>query len=190
MWNGLAKSKVGAGSAISARRLIRAVGRLGRAREGTSAVELAICLPLIAGFIIPIIDLGMGAYTQMQVANAAQAGAEYAAVRGFNVTNIVNAVGGATNLSGIEPNPSQGTPSPAPTQSCSCVNVNVIHGVTTTTIDPATPASSPPCSQTCPQGNVGIFVTVTAQASYTTLFDYPGISSPLTLTSQSIIRVK
>jgi hypothetical protein len=187
MWKQLSKLTSSAGKAISLRQVIGAVIRFGRAREGASAVELAICFPLIAGLIIPVIDLGMGAYTQMQVANAAQAGAEYAAVRGFNIANIVNTVASATNLPGIQPNPNQlvsgvFTPTPAPSQSCSCISG--------TAIVPALPAGSPPCSQTCPNGNVGIFVTVTAQASYATLFSYPGIPSPLTLTAQSIIRVK
>jgi len=49
-----------------------------RERKATSAIELALVLPLIAGMIVPLTDLGMGAYTKMQVQNAAQAGADYA----------------------------------------------------------------------------------------------------------------
>jgi len=168
---------------MSARKLLHTLRDLITKRDGASAVELAICLPLIAAIIVPLTDLGMGAYTQMQVANAAQAGAEYAAAKGWNSDNIVTMVANATNLAGIQPNPSQKPAySPAPAQSCSCVSG--------TTITAATPASAPPCSQTCPSGSVGTFVTVTAQASYTPLFSYPFISSPVTLTAQSVIRIK
>jgi hypothetical protein len=147
--------------------------RFARNRKGTSAVELALCLPLLAGMVVPLTDIGMGAYTQMQVTNAAQAGAEYAGVVGFNSANIVSAVTNATSLSGV-------TASPAPAQSCNCVSG--------TTVGPS--LGTPPCAQACASGKVGTFITVSAQATYTTLFDYPGISSPLTITAQSVIRIK
>lgn len=152
---------------------IRTLRRFVRNRSGTSAVELALCLPLLAGMIIPLTDLGMGAYTQMQVANAAQAGAEYAGAVGFSSANIVSAVTNATSLPGV-------TATPAPSQSCNCV--------TGTTVGAS--LGTPPCAQICASGKVGTFVTVSAQATYTTLFDYPAISSPLTLTAQSVIRIK
>lgn len=158
---------------ISARASFRALRRFLRDRAGTSAVELGLCLPLVAGMIIPLTDLGMGAYTQMQVVNAAQAGAEYAGTSGFNSANITNAVTNATSLPGV-------SATPAPAQSCNCV--------TGTTVGPS--LGTPPCAQTCTSGTVGTFVTVGAQATYTTLFNYPGISSPMTLSAQTVIRIK
>jgi len=141
-------------------------------REGTSTLELAVCLPLLVGMLIPIADLGMGAYTQMEVQNAAQAGAEYAAVTGYNSGNIQNAVTSATSLSGV-------SASPAPSQSCGCVSGTSISSL-----------GSPPCGETCGSGTVGTFVTVNAQATYTPLLPYPWITSPMTLTAQSTIRIK
>jgi Flp pilus assembly protein TadG len=153
---------------------LRTLLSFARNRKGTSAVELALCLPLLAGLVVPLTDLGMGAYTQMQVGNAAQAGAEYAGVVGFNSTNIASAVTNATSLPGV-------TATPTPSQSCNCVTA-------TGTVGPS--QGTPPCAQTCASGKIGTFVTVSAQATYTTLFDYPGISSPLTITAQSVIRIK
>jgi Flp pilus assembly protein TadG len=157
-------------------KLLQVLKSIARDRTGTSAIELGLCLPLVAGMIIPLTDLGMGAYTQMQVTNAAQAGAEFAAANGFNGTNITTVVANATSLGGAV------TATPSPSQSCSCVSGAVISA--------AAPAGGPPCTQTCPSGTVGTFVTVSAQASYTPLFNYPGIGSPLTLTSQAVIRIK
>lgn len=149
------------------------VKRIVPAREGTAVVELALVLPLILGMIIAMTDLGMGAYTEMQVQNAAQAGAEYATRAGYNAVGIAAAVTNATGLSGI-------SATPAPTQSCGCA-----AGGTITLFN-----TSPPCAQPCASGSVGTFVTVNAQASFTTLFAYPGLPSSLNLTSQSVIRIK
>lgn len=157
--------------------LFRLIKHLARDCAGTSTVELAICLPLIAGLIIPVTDLGMGAYTQMQVESAAQAGAEYAAKNAaiaFNSTSVQNAVTNATGLAGVQA-------TPAPAQSCNCITGTAI----------GSSLGTPPCSQTCANGTVGTYVTVGAQATYTTLFDYsPVIPHSLTLSAQTMVRIK
>ena len=63
--------------------------------------------------LLGICDFGLGFWEQMQVANAARAGAEYAVKNGYNSSNIQTTVTNATNLSGIQA-------SPAPTQTCGC----------------------------------------------------------------------
>lgn len=153
-----------------------AVGRLGealRARSGTSAVEFAILLPVVAAIIVPLVDLGMGLYTQEQVQVSAQAGAQYAALRGWNsganASAIQNAVTSATSLSSI-------TASPAPSQSCGCLNGASIVAAS--------------CGSTCPDGSTsGVYVTVNAQTAYTPLLPYPVLGNAVTLTSQSTVRV-
>jgi Flp pilus assembly protein TadG len=153
-------------------KLLHLLRALAHDRDGISAIELAICLPLIVALLIPMVDLGMSAYTKMQLVNAAQAGAEYAAKNGFDATNISTAVTNATGLSGISANP-------APAESCGCVSGTTITDTTT-----------PPCSTGCASGTEGVFVTVNAQVSYSTLFPYPGIASPVTLSAQSMIRIQ
>jgi Flp pilus assembly protein TadG len=145
---------------------------LTRSRDGTSAIELAIILPIIVAMIVPLTDLGMGAYAKMQVQNAAEAGAEYAAKNGFNAANIGTAVTSATSMSGLSANP-------APSQSCACVSGTTITNTT-----------APPCSTGCASGSEGVFVTVNAQASYTLLFPYPGITSPVALNATSVVRIQ
>ena len=82
-------------------RFSRSWRKLLRRRDGTSAIELALILPVIAAMIVPLADLGMAAFTKMEVQNAAQAGADYAlknASGTFNATNIGTAVTSATAL--------------------------------------------------------------------------------------------
>ncbi len=156
--------------------LLATLRRLPLNQRGSSAIELGFCLPLIAGMIVPMTDLGMGAYTQMQLQAATQAGAEYAAIKGFNGTNITTAVNSATALTGISFTNS------SPSQSCSCI--------TGTAVVAASPAGGPPCTQTCPNGTVGTFVNVSTQVTYNALFDYPGLGKSFTLTAQSNVRIK
>jgi Flp pilus assembly protein TadG len=138
--------------------------------EGAVSVELGVTLSLITALIIPMVDIGVGAYTQMQVQNAAQAGAEYAAANGWSSSAVTTAVTSATGLSSI-------SASPAPAESCGCITSG---SITTAT-----------CGSTCGDGDAaGTYVTVAAQAQYSTLFNYPGITSPMTMTAQSTIRIK
>ena len=117
------------------------------------------------------IDLGVGFYRKMQVENAAQAGAQYAAVNGFNASAVSSAVLSATNFSGI-------TASPAPSQFCGCPSST---GVTI--------AAS--CSSACSGGSAaGTYVAVSAQGTYSPLFSYPGIPSSYNFTAQATVRVQ
>ncbi len=171
----LGNLRAGSGVSTHPTRGFRRLRSFWRNREGTSAIELALTLPVIAAMIVPLTDLGMGAYTKMQVVNAAQAGAEYAAAKGasnYNATNISTAVTSATGLSGI-------TATPAPAESCGCVSGTTISNL-----------GAPPCSTSCASGTDGTFVTVSAQANYTPLFPYPGIASPVTLTATSVVRIQ
>ncbi|HXP29534.1 MAG TPA: TadE/TadG family type IV pilus assembly protein [Stellaceae bacterium] len=144
--------------------------RLARGADGAVSVELGVTISLLTALVIPMVDIGMGAYTQMQVQNAAQAGAEYAAVSGWNSANVSTAVTGATGLSSI-------SASPAPAETCGCITSGSITTVT--------------CGSTCASGDTaGTFVTVNAKAQYTTLFNYPGLTSPMNLTAQSTVRIK
>lgn len=141
--------------------------------NGSISIELAVTLSLITAMVIPIVDIGMGAYTQMQVQNAAQAGAEYAAVKGasnWNATNVATAVTSASSLNSI-------SASPAPSESCACVT----NGALTTVI----------CGSTCGNSEpAGTFATVNAKATYSTLFKYPGIPNPMNLTATSTVRIQ
>jgi hypothetical protein len=89
---------------------------------GVVAIEFAIVAVILIIMMVCTVDLGMGFYRKMQVQNAAQAGAQYAAARGFGESSIASAVTAATSFSGI-------SASPAPTQFCGCPSIAGVAGV-------------------------------------------------------------
>lgn len=153
---------------------IRRLACLARAHGGVSTIEFAIVAPAIALLLIGIIDFGMGLWQEMQVADAAQAGASYAALNGWNSTasQIETAVTSATSLSGLQA-------SPAPSvMSCGCPNSN------------STALTQTTCGSSCPDGSTaGHYWIVNAESSYSTILPYPGISSPMTLTATAYARL-
>ena len=140
------------------------------ARDGVSAIEFAFVAGILSILLLGVCDFGLGFWQQMQVANAARAGTEFAVKNGYDATNIQTAVTNATNLAGIQA-------SPAPSSSCGCPDVTT--GVTAAT-----------CGSTCADGSTaGTYVTVNAQISYRTLFAWPGLSNPMTLASTATVRL-
>src|SRR6202171_207568 len=91
--------------------------------RAVSAVEFAITEPLLIGMLIPLVDLGFGIVKNTQLRNAAQAGAQYALVNGWDSTAIQSAVTNATKLSPIQA-------LPAPSQSCGCPNGTTVSSAT------------------------------------------------------------
>jgi Flp pilus assembly protein TadG len=144
---------------------------LGRADGGMSTTEFGLVVSLIASLAVGILDFGSGLVEQMEVGNAARAGADYAQINPYNSANITSAVQNATRLSV--------NADPAPSQFYGCPN-------TTSGI------SSVSEGTTCPSTNAtaGSYVTVSAQTSYSTIFTYPGISNPLTLTASATVRTQ
>jgi Flp pilus assembly protein TadG len=152
------------------RRLVTTlINRFLQSRQGTATVEFAVAVPIMAVIFVPLIDLGMAFYQQMQVQDAAQAGAQYAMAHGWNSSAIQSAVTGATALTV--------TATPAPSKACGCPDDSGI-----------TPAS---CTSACPSGAApGTYVTVGAQANYTPLLPYPAMGSSITLSAQATARIQ
>jgi Flp pilus assembly protein TadG len=152
------------------RRLARSVALLARAERGNAAIEFAIATPILIGLLVPVADLGMAFSQQLQVQQAAQSGAQYALLHGYNSTAISNAVTAGTTLSSV-------TAAPAPTQSCGCPSGTAITAAT--------------CASTCSNGETaGTYVFVNAQSPYTPALPYSVLGSSLTLTAQSAVRVQ
>jgi Flp pilus assembly pilin Flp len=150
--------------------------------KGAVVVEFAVVSVFLSLLFIGMIDFGLGFWEKMQVGNAARAGAEWAisnskGVFDSTVSNgIINAVGLATGLPSITPNSKTSTP--APTSACGCPSVS--GGITAAA-----------CGASCGAGNgtAATYVTVNAQASYATLFAYPGLTSPITLSAAMTVRI-
>ena len=155
-------------SAVEAFR--NAACRLKRADSGTGALEFAFVAPLLIILLLGVADFGIGYWDDMEVGNAARAGAEYAIKKGWDTTSIQNAITNATGLSGI-------TATPAPAQTCGCPSAT--QGVVAQT-----------CGVTCSSGSTpGTYVTASAQYSYRTLVPWPWISNPVTLSASTTVRI-
>lgn len=139
--------------------------------SGIAAIEFAIVVPFLLLGIVGAVDLGIGIYRDMEVRDAAQAGAQYAVVNGFNASNVSAAVTSATPYSSV-------AVSPAPKQFCGCATT---AGVTNTT-----------CGSVCPNGyTAGTYVSVSAAATYYPSLLYSTVfPKSFALTAQSTVRIK
>jgi Flp pilus assembly protein TadG len=146
--------------------------RLGRDRSGAAAVEFGLIATMLTGLLIPMYDLGTGAYTKMRVQDAAEAGAQYALTHGFSASAITTAAQGATSLA------TNVATSPSPSQACGCIESNAV-----------TTGGSITCGGSCPDGSkAGTYVTVATSATYTMLLSYPGLTNPMTITGLAVVR--
>jgi Flp pilus assembly protein TadG len=172
---------------ISLKRLREQLKRLTQSRDGAAIVELAILLPVIAGMVIPLVDLGMGAYSEMQLQNAVQAAAGTALTQGFNASTINASVNAnVTAAASSTPGSLSALTIATPTQQCGCVT-------STNTIVFSNNQIPPNCNPPCPTGGIGVtgtYATVSATATYTPLFPYPYIGSSVGLSAQAVVRIQ
>ncbi len=157
---------------------------LWRAEGGLGAIEFALVAPFLLTMLLGVLDFGMAFWEQMEIANAADAGAQWAMTNGYNQTTIVSVAQSATNLSLPSGNVS-------PQNVCGCASGTTV-----------TMSGTPPCSGTCPDGSTPQpYVVVDTRICYSTLFTWPGLnycssgnsqctgctSSQIALTSQSAV---
>ena len=153
----------------------------GRGSEsGTAAIEFGFFLPFLLLLLMGTVELGLSMYEAMQVSNAVDAGALYAAKNGFNATNIGSATTGASVLSS-QLNALSATP--APTQFCGCPSA-------AGSISNLGPPNSGACSATACSGSpAGTYVQVNASLDHTAIFPTSwGI--PAAFTAQAVVRIK
>ena len=147
------------------------VGRRDLGRRGIAAVEFAIAGAFLSLALVATYDFGRASWTRMQVVAAAHIGAAFAASNGFNSSLISGAVTSSSNLATL-------TASPAPAQVCGCPAGTA--GVTIVT-----------CGSTCTAGNgAGTYVQVSARGTYSFVFRYPLITSPVVITATALARIQ
>lgn len=145
--------------------------RLGRDRAGVAAVELGLIAPILAALVIPMVDLGIGAYDKMRIQDAAEAAAQYALANAssYNASSIQSAATNATTLSGV---------TATAAEACHCVTSGAL-------------GSAVSCATTCADGSTpGTYVSVSTQMSYSLLFTYPGLTNPMPLSGYAIVRIQ
>ncbi len=145
-----------------------------RERRGIAATEFAIGAAFILLLMTSIYDFGRASWRKMEITTASQAGAVYAAANGMNTAGIAAAIAAATATSAI-------TATPSPTMSCGCPNGTA--GITAATCNSTCPGTSP--AQTA-----GYYATINARGSYTFLFRYPFVTSPMTITVKTVVKLQ
>jgi Flp pilus assembly protein TadG len=150
-----------------------------RRSDGSVALELALIAPMLIFLFIGIYDMGFLLFQEMQVVTAADAGATYAVAKGtgsYDATKIASAVGATAY-------PTQSAITGGAAWACACPNGSAgITGV----------AGTPPnCGSTNCTGTSyppGVYVLVTAHATPTPIFNWPGY--PALVQSGVVVRIQ
>jgi Flp pilus assembly protein TadG len=138
--------------------------------DGTSLIETSLVLPVLFLLLIGVVDFGRGYYLAIEVSQAAHSAALYGSQNPSDITGMQNAaVADAPDV------PSFSTSSVTVTSGCECS-------------DGSSPVANCATNPTC-GGLVTVnYVQVKTSVSYSAMFPYPGIPSPLTLSGSARMR--
>ena len=137
-------------------------------RRGIALVEFALVIPLLLVLLAGILNYSLMLRTGACVATAARAGAQYGSRSPAN----------ATDTSGI--------------QSAAVNAVPDAKGVTVTSARACQcpDGTSVSCSGTCGTGSMLVYIQVTASASRSAIFNYPGLAFAGSTSSTATMRVQ
>ncbi len=138
-----------------------------RKDEGSSMVELALVMPTLMLVLLAAIDFSRAYYLAIEVSGAAHAGAEYGSQ---NVTDITGIKAAATSDAPDVPGLTVSTP----TYGCECSDGTKSSTSCTT---------EPSCTY-----NVVYWVKVSASATYTPVFPWPGIPASINIAQTATMR--
>jgi len=144
------------------------IRRLARDEGGAAVVEFAFVLPVFLVLIAGLYDGARFLTAELQVHEAAQAGAAWAAANGWDADGITQAVARGAPIAAAS--------NPAPMLIHGCVRANAI--------------SAPDKKGDCPANEpVGSFVVVNAQAPFTPMAPGFGGVWPASLAAQATVRI-
>jgi TadE-like protein len=136
----------------------------------SSLIELALVLPLLFLLLLGVFDFGRGYYLAIEISQAAHSAALYGSQNPTDTTGMQSAaVADAADV------PNFTISSVIATYGCECS-------------DGSLPVVSCITNPSCGSMNVVDYVQVNTSASYSALFPYPGIPSPLTLHGSARMR--
>jgi hypothetical protein len=149
----------------------------GKSEDGSIAVETALLMAVIGFMGLGVLDFGLAYTRNLELANAARAGMQYAMVRkpiDEDYSDIIDAVtAAAPTLKGGE-NREIST-----NLYCECPDGTPSECVSDTGDD-----------LVCDDGNLrSSYLEITIAETYSLLFSYPGINSDLTLSESTTLRM-
>jgi Flp pilus assembly protein TadG len=131
-------------------------------------IELALVTPLALLLLAGVLDFALLLRTSTSLADAARAGAQYGAISVTNSTDIAGmqsaAVNAAPQLTGV---------TATAVRSCQCSDGSAVS-----------------CSGSCAGGRMLIYVNVTARASSSAIWSYPGLPFSGDTTATAKMRVQ
>jgi len=148
-----------------------------RSESGQSLIEVALLLPFLVLMMLGVIELGRYAYIGILVGNAARAGAAYGIE---SLPQSVDAVNISLAAQNDFQNNGQSGLTVTSSVSCGCDSGGSV------TSSACTGAGSGSCAS----GHWVVIVSVTASGTFNSLFNYPGISSSITISRTSSMRVR
>jgi Flp pilus assembly protein TadG len=151
-----------------------------RGAAGLAAVEFAILVPFFALLLAFMIDAGGAIYARAQVQNAAQIGARYAQVNGWNSVAIAAAVATATDLANV-------SALPAPQLVCGCP-IGTAITVLTVSCTAGVPVGTV-CAGTSPAQAPGRYIVVGAQYTYSAPLAFANWPSVMSLKATATTRL-
>lgn len=138
--------------------------RLLRDHSGAAGVEFALTAPILIAVFAIAIDLGRAAYDGMSLASAARAGVQYARARPDDVAGArATALGGG--------------------------GLSAEAAVETATFCECPSGDKADCTDSCPDGALFTYVSVSVSQPYRPIFPYPGVPSEVLLQKQAVLRV-
>ena len=150
-------------------KLFQGPGRLSSGEQGSSLAELALLTPFLMFLLLAVFDFGRAYYLAMEIAGAAQAGAEYGIHNPADVTGIQAA---AQDDAPDVPNLTVATP----VYGCECSDGSSYSEY----------CSSAP---TCPTDtNLVYTVNVSVSTKYSMWFHLPGIPLSLNISKTATMR--
>ena len=144
----------------------------GRSSAGQAIIELAFLLPLFVLLFLGVFDFGRVFYHAIALAHAARAGAQYGAQNLGTAADIAGMEQAAKDAAADDLGPI--TVNPPPRQYFQCGN----EGPTPTQV---------PCSDGNPPK---VFVEVTVQETFQTIYNYPGIPHTVNLNRTAVMRAQ
>lgn len=163
----------------------RAGERARRRQSGQSLLEVALVTPLLLALVLGVIEIGRYAFIGILVGNAARAGAAYgsqhlANAGGTGALGIVQAADNDYQNNGQDPTQLQVTY----TTVCGCDNGS--YPIATSTCSPGVGGAPPTCAA---GSHWVVMISVEAKGQFSSLFNYPGIPSPITIDRTATMRV-
>jgi Flp pilus assembly protein TadG len=151
----------------------------GRSEHGAALVELAVSLPVVLLVFVITIDFARVFYLSIALTNAARAGAQYGSstlARSGDTTGMETTATSAVNTTGV---------SAVASRLCQCASDTGVFSSTSPTANDCTT----PAAVSCAGNHRVITVTVTTTKTFTTLVNFPGVPSSLSVSRNATLRV-